>query len=95
MGIGDRLSIHRHTRNISSHMNIGYGTTIFKGLNHLLSTERLAKVTSPFYLQIRKRKSKMRSEEFIDQDPDNVWIDESKGIFAYPYKADVVLEHKK
>ncbi|KAF8964667.1 S-adenosyl-L-methionine-dependent methyltransferase [Flammula alnicola] len=43
------------------------------------------------------KKAEVQNEirRIIDQDPDKVWIDESKGIFEYPYKADVVIAHKK
>lgn len=34
--------------------------------------------------------------EIIDDDgAEKVWINESEGIFEYPYKADVLIAHKK
>ena len=31
----------------------------------------------------------------VDQGLDRVWIDETQGVFEYPYKAYVVIAHKR
>jgi hypothetical protein len=34
-------------------------------------------------------------KDIVENGDDKVWIDESKGIFEYPYKTYVVISHKK
>jgi len=34
-------------------------------------------------------------EDIVQRGDDKVWIDESKGVFEYPYKTYVVISHKK
>lgn len=34
-------------------------------------------------------------KEIVNRGEDKVWIDESRGIFEYPYKTYVIISHKK
>jgi hypothetical protein len=34
-------------------------------------------------------------KDIVERGNDRVWVDESKGIFEYPYKTYVVISHKK
>ena len=43
------------------------------------------------------KKTEIQEEvrRIVDQGLDRVWIDETQGVFEYPYKVYVVIAHKK
>lgn len=43
------------------------------------------------------KKTELQEEirKIVDRGLDRVWIDESKGLFEYPYKTWVVIAHKR
>jgi len=67
---------------------------------HLEGTKDSAvdRASSKSYIAVlpedKKREVQDEIRRIIDQS-EKVWIDESKGIFEYPYKTWVVIAHKK
>jgi hypothetical protein len=72
-----------------------------KTWNHVLETRKEAVINRAFsksYIAIlpedTKKQLQVDLDTIIDQG-DKVWIDESKGIFEYPYTTWVVISRKK
>lgn len=42
----------------------------------------------------KKREVQDTIRNIVDEDQHKVWIDESQGVFEYPYKVYVVVSHK-
>ncbi|KAF9464746.1 S-adenosyl-L-methionine-dependent methyltransferase [Collybia nuda] len=59
----------------------------------------LSRAASKSYIAILPEDEKLRVQssvkEIVEKGEDKVWIDESKGIFLYPYKCYVVVSQKK